>query len=149
MAYQEIVSGDSLPEGMVKINENFTELYSIGIVSITGATSLTSTALGKIHNCTGTTSDYTVDLPTAIGNAGCLIFKGSSALTKVVTIQGTGGQTIDGESERKIAASGMMSIISDGANWIVVNEIGSWIPYTPVITGFLTDPVVTRCAYFR
>lgn len=149
MALQEIVASDTLNEGRQKINENFEELYTIGIVSITTAAALTSTALGKIHICTGTSADYTVDLPTAVGNEGVIIFKGAAALTKVVTIAGTGGQTIDGESERKISSGGMISVMSDGANWVVVNEVGSWIPYTPVLTGWSVDPTVTRCAYFR
>jgi hypothetical protein len=149
MAYQEIVYGDNAKQGTDKINANFEELYTISPVSVTGAISLTSTAFGKIHICTGTSADYTVNLPTAVGNEGVIIFKGAAALTKVVTIQGTGGQTIDGESDRKIASTGMISLLSDGANWVVVNEVGSWIPYVPVFSGFSADPTVSRAAYFR
>lgn len=149
MAYQEILSNDTLNEGRQKMNAMTLELYSFDIVSITGATSLTSTAFGKIHVCTGTSADYTVDLPTAVGNEGCIIIKGAAALTKVVTVQGTGGQTIDGESDRKIGATGMISVISDGANWVVVQEVGSWIPYTPTLAGYSADPTIVRSAYFR
>jgi hypothetical protein len=148
MAYQEIVATDTLDEGRGKINANALELFSFDQVSITGATSLTSTALGKIHVCTGTSADYTVDLPTAVGNEGTIIIKGAAALTKVVTIQGTGGQTIDGYSDRKIAATGMVAVISDGANWVVVNEVGSWIPFTTVLAGYSADPTIAKSAYF-
>lgn len=149
MAYQEVLVTDTLDEGRQKYNSNFVELYTISVVSITGAGSLTSTALGKIHICTGTSADYTIDLPTAVGNEGVIIFKGAAALTKVVTIAGSSGQTIDGESSRQIGCLGMISVMSDGANWVVVNEVGSWIPYTPVLAGWSSDPTIDRSVYFR
>lgn len=149
MAQQTINNGDSGLSARNKINDNFTELYTLTHVSITGAISLTSSALGKIHICTGTSANYTVDLPTAIGNEGTIVFKGSSALTKVVTIQGVSGQTIDGEADRKIGSTGMITILSDGANWVVVNEVGSWIPYLAVLGGFSADPTFDRMEYFR
>lgn len=126
-------------------------LEALTIVSITGVTSLTSTAFGNFpHICTGTTTDYTVDLPTAVGNSGGVVtIKGSSSLTKVVTIQGVSGQLIDGESDRKLSTCGLLVLMSDGANWVVVNEVGSWIPYTPIWSGFAVDPTITRADYFR
>jgi hypothetical protein len=131
------------------LKANLTDL-NITIVSITGATSLTSSAFGKLHNCTGTTIDYTIDLPTAVGNSGVSIaIKGDSALTKVVTIAGIGGQLIDGEASRQIASLGFISVLSDGTNWKVVGEVGSWINYTPTWGGFSIDPTVDRCQYFR
>lgn len=149
MAYQEVLVTDTLDAGRAKYNANFVELYTLSIVSVTEAESLTSTALGKIHVCTGTSADYTVDLPTAVGNEGVIIFKGAAALTKVVTIAGSSGQTIDGESSRQIGCLGMISVMSDGANWVVVNEVGSWIPYTPVLAGWSSDPTIDRSVYFR
>lgn len=149
MAYQETLVTDTLDAGRVKFNANFVEVYTLSTVSVTGAVSLTSTALGKIHICTGTAADYTVDLPTAVGNSGVIIFKGAAALTKVVTIAGSSGQTIDGETDRKIASTGMIAVMSDGANWVVVNEVGSWIPYTPTLAGYSADPTIARSAYFR
>jgi len=149
MAFQEVITTDALDDGRVKINENFEELYLIDVVSVTGAISLTSTAMGKIHICTGTSADYTVDLPTAVGNQGTIIFKGAAALTKIVTIAGTGGQTIDGEASRSISTVGMISVISNGANWVVVNEVPSWINYTPVWSGFSVDPTIDRSVYSR
>lgn len=149
MAYQETLVTDTLDAGRVKFNANFVELYTLSTVSVTGAVSLTSTAMGKIHVCTGTSADYTVDLPTAVGNSGVIIFKGAAALTKVVTIAGSSGQTIDGETDRKIASTGMIAVMSDGANWVVVNEVGSWIPYTTVLGGYSADPTIAKSSYFR
>lgn len=147
---QNIESADTLPGGKDKINANFIDLYTISQVPISGATSLSSSAFGKIHICTGTGSDYTVDLPTAVGNAGEMVaIKGASALTKVVTVVGVSGQTIDGEANRKLSSGGLFVLISDGVNWVLVNEIGSWIPYTPVWTGFSADPTLVYAGYFR
>lgn len=149
MAYQETLVGDTLNAGRIKINANLLELYSLSTVSVTAAASLDATALNKIHLCSGTSADYTVDLPTAVGNLGLIIFKGINALTKVVTIAGISAQTIDGEANRKISSCGMIAIMSDGSNWIVVGEVGSWITYTPTLTGFSALPTLDRSMYFR
>jgi hypothetical protein len=129
--------------------QELNSLNEISIVTVTGTTGLTSTAFGKIINCIGTVTNYTIDLPTAVGNNGSIIFKGSSVLTKTVTIQGVLGQTIDGESDRKIGSTGMITVMSDGANWVVINEVGSWIPYTAVLAGWSSDPTFDRMMYFR
>lgn len=152
--YQEILETDNMPDGTAKINENFVELYAAidaaAPTSITGAISLDATAFGKIHLCSGTSADYAVDLPTAVGNSGrSLILKGIGALTKVVTIQGVSGQLIDGESTRKFSSEGSFTLISDGTGWHILNEVGSWIPYTPVVTGFSADPTYIRTDYWR
>lgn len=154
MAYQEILAVDTLDEGRVKINSQMQALHTAidatSPVSITGATSLDGAALGKIHLCSGTSADYTVDLPTAVGNGGqSLILKGIAALTKVVTIQGVSGQLIDGESTRKFSSEGSFTLMSDGADWQIINEVGSWIPYTPVVGGFSADPTFLRTDYWR
>jgi hypothetical protein len=149
MAYQEILVTDTLNAGRIKINDNFSELYNLSTVSVTGGIALDATALNKIHLCSGTTADYTVDLPTAVGNSGIITFKGLHGLTKVVTVAGISGQTIAGEANRKIASTGILSVMSDGANWVVVGEVGSWIPYTPTWTGWSAAPTVGRAEYFR
>lgn len=123
---------------------------AFSIVSITTGATLDSTAFGKMHICTGTTSNYTLVLPTAVGNANkSIAFKGSSALTKNVTIDGNSGETIDGEQTREFNANGLYVIISDGSNWHLVAEVGSWCNYTPVWTGFSADPTVSVAKYFR
>lgn len=120
------------------------------IVSITGAISLTSSAFGKIHICTGTSSNYTIDLPTAVGNTGkSIILKGSGLLTKDITVQGVSGQLIDDEALRKFSTEGSFTLMSDGTNWMMVNEVGSWVAYTPTFAGFSVDPTIGRADYFR
>jgi hypothetical protein len=131
------------------LKANLTDL-NITLVSITGAISLTSTAFGKFHVCTGTTIDYTVDLPTAVGNSGgSVAIKGAAALTVAVTIAGVSGQLIDGESSRKISSDGLLVMVSDGTDWIIINEVGSWIPFTTTPGGFSVNPTYTRTDYFR
>lgn len=120
-------------------------------VSITGATTLDSTAFGKMHICTGTTSAYTIGLPTAVGNADkSIAFKGDAdGLTVNVTIDGNSGETIDDEDSRQFNAGGLFVILSDGTNWHVVAEVGSWVTYTPVWTGLSADPVMSEAKYWR
>jgi hypothetical protein len=87
-------------------------------VSITGATTLTSTAFGLIHVCSGTSADYQVDLPSVSGNAGRIItIRMSSALTRFVTIAGAGGALIDGLATRIMWAQESAILMCDGANW--------------------------------
>ncbi len=120
---------------------------TVVISSITGATSLDGTAFGKIFNCSGTTADYTVDLPTAVGNSGYAItFKGASTLTKVVTIDANGTQTINGLLTRAFSAGGGFTLMSDGSNWDIIHEIPSIIRYTPTLVGWAATPTVA--AYY-
>lgn len=150
MAYQETLVTDTLDAGRIKHNANFVELYSTTLVSVTGATSLTSAAFGKMHVLTGTSADYTVDMPTAVGNTGGTIaIKGANALTVYVTIQGVSGQTIDEYASIKIGSGGVLILVSDGTNWIILYEVGSWINYTPVYTGFSANPTSTLTQYFK
>jgi hypothetical protein len=142
--------GDPLRTAFRKSKENFDELYQVLENSITGAESLAATDLGYTHILTGTSSDYTIDLPTAVGNTGgAIAFKGSNALTKVVTVAGVSGQEIDGRANHKIAKNGLVVLVSNGVDWDIVNEVGSWIAYTPVWTGFSVDPTVAAAEYFK
>lgn len=125
-----------------------TQVSTNTTVSVGGAISLDATAYGKLHLLSGTS--YTVDLPTAVGNAGkSIAFKGLVGLTGTVTIDGLTTETIDGETVRAIASRGIFVLQSDGSNWIIVHEVGSWIAWTPVFTGFSADPTNVDAKYFR
>lgn len=105
------------------IDSMMTELYAAinatNLVSITGAISLDATAFGKIHLCSGTSADYVIDLPTAVGNAGKSIgFKGQTALTKLVTLDGFSTQEMDGTITLEVHPGRFAILISDGTNWI-------------------------------
>ena len=95
--------------------------------SITGAIGLTSANLSdslaslKWHFCTGTTADYTITLPTAVGVTNkYLALKMSPALTVFVVLDGDGTETIDGALTRIMWAKEYCVLKSDGANWFKV-----------------------------
>ncbi|MDH4873008.1 hypothetical protein [Pseudomonas sp. BN515] len=90
-------------------------------VGISAATTLTSTAFGKLHVCTGTSADYTVGLPAVAGNAGKFIgLRMSPALTKIVTLDPNGVETINGATTRKMAANETVILYCDGSAWTVL-----------------------------
>lgn len=71
-----------------------------------------------VVNCTSGT--FTVTLPTAVGCEGqYFIIKNSG--TGVITIDGDGAETIDGQNNKILAVQyESMTVISDGANWKVI-----------------------------
>lgn len=93
-------------------------------------TSFTGTAtatLDAMHVCSGTSVDYTVTLPTAVGNAGRMMaFRMSNALTRLVTLDGNASETIDGEATRIMWAGESAVLISDGSQWLKIS--GRTIP---------------------
>jgi hypothetical protein len=67
----------------------------------------------------GTTGSFTVTLPTAVGITGKIfVVKNSGAGT--MTVQGTGGETIDGIASQLVGAGSALTVMSDGANWIII-----------------------------
>lgn len=89
-----------------------------GEVSVTAATTLTSTAFGKMHVCSGTSANYTVDLPAASGNAGKVIgFRMSSALTKLVTIDPNASELVDTDTTVILFAQESAVFMCDGTGW--------------------------------
>ena len=111
----------------VSVNDILSSLVS-SEVSITAATTLTSTAFGKMHVCSGTTADYTVGLPAVSGNAGKIIgFRMASSLTKLITLDGNGTETIDGELIRTMWARETAILMCDGTEWIKI--AGKSIPF--------------------
>ena len=92
--------------------------------------SVTTTAtatISRMHVCSGTTSDYTVTLPAASGNAGKLIgFRMATGLTKLITIDGNSTETIDGATTRIMWAGESCILLCDGSNWFKI--AGKTIP---------------------
>lgn len=87
-------------------------------VSVTAGATLTSSAFGKMHVCTGTSADYTINLPAAAGNAGKLIgFRMSNALTKLVTLDPNASETIDGATTRTLWKDEVAILLCDGTTW--------------------------------
>lgn len=95
--------------------------------TITTTTSLTAADLGKIFVVSGTTSNYTITLPTATGNGGKSItfeFDITSALSKLITISGFGGtETLDNRTTRQFWAGESITLESDnGTNWRILTS---------------------------
>lgn len=103
-----------------------TSVSDVVTTTVTTATVLTSANLGQVIVCAGTSADYQVTLPDAVGQAGKTIaVLGSPALTKLVTIVGASGQTIGGAASRLLVAGWSVNMFSDGANWQVLSSISA------------------------
>jgi len=93
-------------------------------IGVTGATTAT---ISRMHVCSGTSADYTVTLPAVSGNTGKLIgFRMATALTKSVTLDGNGSETIDGATTRLMRAGDSANLLCDGSAWFKV--AGNTIP---------------------
>jgi len=115
-----------------------------GSVLVTGTDTLDNTDLNKTILCSGTSSDYAVALPTAVGITGQWYdFVGVAGLTKIVTVNANSTETINGLTvDRPFSGRGGFKIVSDGANWQVFAERPSNIPYTPTVTGTSGQPTL-------
>ena len=90
-------------------------------IAVTAATTLTSTAFGKMHVCSGTTADYAIGLPAASGNAGKIIgFRMASGLTRLVTLDANVSELIDGTLTRIMWAQEAAILLCDGTGWIKI-----------------------------
>ena len=115
----------NLPDADASLVVDYSAITSA--VSVTGATTLGSSAFGKLHQCSGTSADYTVTLPAVSGNAGKIIgFQMSTALTKLVTLDGNGSETIDGATTRVMWAGETAVLYCDGTSWTKIG--GKTIP---------------------
>lgn len=112
-------SGPTSKKLLLSDLQNFV-LQAFGGGSEISVTTTTTATIGRMHHCTGTTSDYTVTLPPASGNTGKLIgfrMGSASGLTKLVTIDGDGTETIDGQTTRIMWATETAILMCDGSNW--------------------------------
>ncbi len=95
--------------------------------SITGTTTLTSSIVGRVQKCSGTSADYTVTLPTSGLTAGDLTaIVMSKALTKLVTIDATSGHLLNGVRTRVMWANEVAILEWDGTDWYKIG--GLFIP---------------------
>jgi len=108
-------------------------------ISITGATTAT---ISRMHVCSGTSADYTVTLPAVSGNTGKFIgFRMASGLTKLVTLDGNGSETIDGATTRVMWANEAAILYCDGSTWTKV--AGKSIPMLCELSGGLVSTGVS------
>ena len=89
-----------------------------GVVSISEDTVLTTTALGKLHICSGTSANYAVTLPPAASCSGKTIAVSiATGTTKLVTITGNGTELINGSNTRIMWAGESATLYCDGTTW--------------------------------
>jgi hypothetical protein len=117
------VSTGKLADAAVTVQKMALTLGALDLgseISITGAATAT---IQRAHIVTGTTADYTITLPAASGNAGKLIaFRFGSALTKVITLDGSGSETISGKAARKHVKNEAVILLCDGSNWHIAAQ---------------------------
>jgi hypothetical protein len=93
-------------------------------IAITTTATLT---LGRMHVCSGTTSDYTATLPAlSSSDRGFVGVRMAPALTKMVTIQGASATLIDGVNTRPMHNNETAFLHWDGAAW--TKFMGKTIP---------------------
>ena len=116
-------------------------LYPLTSAEISITTTATAT-LSRMHVCSGTSANYTVTLPTAVGVAGSFIgFRMSNALTKLITLDGNSSETIDGSLTRIMWKGESCVLMSDGSNWVKIS--GKSIPMVADIMSPTTQTLTT------
>lgn len=96
-------------------------------ISVTGATTAT---VGRMHVCSdsGSPANYTLALPSAVGQAGRLIgVRMSTGLTRLVTLDGDDAETIDGAQTRVMWAGESALLLCDGTGWTKI--AGRSVPF--------------------
>jgi hypothetical protein len=92
-------------------------LSQLTTTSVTGTSSLTT--FGVMHVCTGVFFDYTVTLPTAVGNTGKIIgVQVDPGMTKLLTVAGASGQLIEGLNTRVFWKGESVVLMSNGTGWV-------------------------------
>lgn len=113
-------------------------------VAVTGGTTITSSGVGKVHLCTGTSADYTVTLPDSGMTAGDLIafqMGDTTTLTKRITLDATSGNLIDGVQTRVMWSNEVAIIKWDGTNWCKVG--GKSVAMSAAISRSSAQTIVT------
>ncbi len=97
-----------------------------GLVTLTGG--LKTAYVAKTANYTLTTADYlvectansfTITLPTAVGITGTN-YRIKNSGTWTITVDANGTQTIDGQLTQTLNQRDSLTIVSNGANWLIV-----------------------------
>ena len=89
-------------------------------LAVTGAITLPASSVGKWHICSGTTTDYTIILPSPAGCAGKYLgLMMDAALTMLVTLD-AGAYTLGGQRYRYMHHGEVAVLRSDGSQWVKV-----------------------------
>lgn len=97
-------------------------------VSVSGNQTLTNTDGFVTLLVNSTSSAITITLPTAVSNAAIFTIKKIDSSTNFVTIDANASQTIDGDLTIVLKDQyNYVQIVSDGTNWVVINEFINYI----------------------
>lgn len=89
-----------------------------------------------------TSGTWTATLPTAVGNTGlCLTIQNSG--TGTITVDGNGSETISGLTTKTLTQWDSLSMMSDGANWIIGPAGGGSVSTREVLTKTATYTATT------
>ncbi len=84
----------------------------------------TTATIGKLHVCQATGGDYTIVLPTVVGNNHKVIeFRIRADSTDIVTLQGASLQEMDGENERRMWAGETVRMIVNTGEWVRISGV--------------------------
>jgi hypothetical protein len=96
--------------------------FGLSVINQSGA-SLSATATSGIYVilCDCTINAITINLPTASGNTATIIIKKTDAGSNVVTVDGSGAESIDGGATAVITRRyESITLVSGGINWSIV-----------------------------
>ena len=110
-------TGDALRDAFVKVNSNFTELYSNEKPYSAKIANYTITSSDWTIDCT--TGTFTITLPTAVGISG-RYYNIKNSGNGLITVATTSSQTIDGELTQLLGNKDSMTVQSTGTNWIII-----------------------------
>jgi len=111
-------------------------------IVLTGATTLTSTAFSRFHVISGTSANYTVTLPTPVGNSGALIalmVAVPASASKLYTVASPSGK-VGRQTSLVMWASESLLIRSNGVDWNIIEA--RQIPFVGLLSRS-TDQTVT------
>jgi len=91
------------------------DILNVPYVAKTG--NYTATDADGMINCTA--GSLTITLPTSVARAGKQ-FTIKNSGTGRITVVGTSSQTIDGQLSQYLLQYDSMSVVSDGANWLII-----------------------------
>jgi hypothetical protein len=95
----------------------------------------------KWYTCTS--GAYTIDLPTAVGNAGkIIVISCNCSSTVTLALDGSGAETVGGKTTLALVVGDRIELISNGTNVEILSFThGDWISFSGAITG-TTNPTL-------
>ena len=121
------LSGNDVVQGNVDLNNRAVSNPYDTVTIATKTTAYTLTATDSVVLADATSAALTVTLPSAVGIAGRqYTIKRINSGSNNVNIGTTSSQTIDGSASKSIGAQySAATLVSDGANWQIVNVVGT------------------------